>query len=60
MARDVLKKVAQNEAIIFSPGYWAIFWWIYRLVPSFTNKVGKKRFADILAKLEARGINVYE
>lgn len=60
MARDVLKKVAKNEAVIFSPGYWAIFWWIYRLVPSFTAKVGKKRYADILEKLKARGINVYE
>jgi len=56
----VLNKIAKNKAIIFCPSYWKIFWWIYRFFPSIAFNIGRKRFADIRAKLDARGIKVYE
>jgi NAD(P)-dependent dehydrogenase (short-subunit alcohol dehydrogenase family) len=58
LARHALDEVAKNKAIILTPKYWNMFWWMYRLSPDFVFRVGKKRFAEMRAKLLERGIDI--
>lgn len=58
LAKHVLDEVAKNKAIILTPKYWNVFWWLYRLSPGLVFRVGKKRFSEMRAKLLERGIQV--
>jgi NAD(P)-dependent dehydrogenase (short-subunit alcohol dehydrogenase family) len=44
LARQTLRAVAKNKAIIVIPAWWKIFWWINRLSPSLGLYVGRKLF----------------
>ncbi|WNG27779.1 SDR family oxidoreductase [Cystobacter fuscus] len=46
-ARKALDAVAKNHAIIILPSSWKLFWWIYRLSPSFCLYIAEKSFKDI-------------
>lgn len=59
LARHALQKVAKNKPVIVTPPSWNVFWWIYRLFPGVVLRIGRKRFADVKARMEERGINVY-
>jgi short-subunit dehydrogenase len=34
-ANRALNSIAKNKAIIIVPLWWKLFWWVYRLFPSF-------------------------
>jgi NAD(P)-dependent dehydrogenase (short-subunit alcohol dehydrogenase family) len=50
-AKEVLKSVAKNKAIIIVPSWWKIFWWINRLSPSFGILLAQKDFQHRQKKL---------
>ena len=43
-AKEVLKLVAKNKAIIIVPSWWKVFWWINRLSPSLGILLAQKHF----------------
>jgi NAD(P)-dependent dehydrogenase (short-subunit alcohol dehydrogenase family) len=43
-AKEVLKSVAKNKAIIIVPSWWKVFWWINRLSPSLGIHLAQKHF----------------
>jgi NAD(P)-dependent dehydrogenase (short-subunit alcohol dehydrogenase family) len=43
-AKEVLKSVAKNKAIIIVPSWWKLFWWINRLSPSLGILLAQKHF----------------
>jgi short chain dehydrogenase/reductase family oxidoreductase len=39
--------VARNEAVVVIPGYWKLFWWLFRLSPSLCMSIATKSFRDL-------------
>jgi NAD(P)-dependent dehydrogenase (short-subunit alcohol dehydrogenase family) len=50
-ARKVLDQVAAGRAIIVVPGWWKIFWWIYRLSPALGMRLVEKSYRDLKREL---------
>jgi NAD(P)-dependent dehydrogenase (short-subunit alcohol dehydrogenase family) len=50
-AKEVLKSVAKNRAIIIVPSWWRIYWWINRLSPSLGMRLSKKQFQKVQKEL---------
>jgi len=50
-ARKVLDQVALNRAIIIVPGWWKIFWWMYRLSPALGMRLVEKSYRDTKREL---------
>lgn len=46
-AQKVLKSMAKNKPIIIVPGWWRVFWWIYRLSPPLGMWLSKRNFQKI-------------
>lgn len=43
-AEKVLDRIARNKAIIIVPGWWRLFWWIYRFSPSLGLSLARSNF----------------
>ncbi|MBI9085048.1 MAG: SDR family oxidoreductase [Desulfobacterales bacterium] len=50
-ASKVLDQVAVNRAIIIVPGWWRIFWWIYRLSPALVMRLARKSYGNMKREL---------
>jgi len=50
-AKRALNSIAKNKAIIVVPLWWKLFWWIYRLFPSFGIVLVQKPFLNFQEKL---------
>lgn len=46
-AEKALGAIAKNRAIIVIPGFWKLFWWLYRLSPALCIYLAAKGFKDI-------------
>ncbi|MFJ8229739.1 SDR family NAD(P)-dependent oxidoreductase [Streptomyces sp. NPDC094448] len=46
-ARKALDEVARNKGVIVVPGFWKLFWWLFRLAPEFSLRLGTKNFRDL-------------
>jgi NAD(P)-dependent dehydrogenase (short-subunit alcohol dehydrogenase family) len=42
-----LDAVARNKGIIVVPAFWKLFWWLFRLSPSFCMNIATKTFRDL-------------
>ncbi|TMA84946.1 MAG: hypothetical protein E6J77_12295 [Deltaproteobacteria bacterium] len=47
-ARNVLRAVQRNRAIIIEPAWWRLFWWADRLFPRFGERLGETVLRRIL------------
>ena len=45
-AEAILRGVARNQAVITTPNYVKILWWLHRLSPALTNLVNRKALSD--------------
>jgi NAD(P)-dependent dehydrogenase (short-subunit alcohol dehydrogenase family) len=43
-ARQALRAIAKNRAIIILPSWWKVFWWINRLSPALGLAVGRQMY----------------
>jgi len=50
-AKKALNLIARNKAIIVVPSWYKLFWWIYRLFPSFGIFLTQKSFQVVQKKL---------
>lgn len=46
-AKKALDGVAKNQGIIVVPAFWKLFWWLFRLSPSFCLNIAAKNFKDL-------------
>ncbi|MBP0454643.1 SDR family oxidoreductase [Kitasatospora sp. RG8] len=46
-ARKALDAVAKNQGVIVVPGFWKLFWWLFRISPSFCLNIATKNFQDL-------------
>ncbi|MCX5214366.1 SDR family oxidoreductase [Kitasatospora sp. NBC_00240] len=46
-AKKALDAVAKNQGIIIVPGFWKLFWWLFRISPSFCLNIATKNFKDL-------------
>lgn len=60
LAREALRAIARNEAIIVIPGWWRALWLFDRLVPSLSEKVWGKILERGRSELEAAGGRAHE
>ena len=50
-AKEALKSVAKNKAIIIVPSWWKRYWWMDRLSPSLGIFLSRKRFQKVQKEL---------
>ncbi|WP_405362779.1 SDR family oxidoreductase [Kitasatospora sp. NBC_00085] len=46
-AKKALDAVAKNQGVIIVPGFWKLFWWLFRISPSFCLNIATKNFKDL-------------
>ncbi|MFE9722751.1 SDR family NAD(P)-dependent oxidoreductase [Streptomyces sp. NPDC005794] len=46
-AKKSLDAVARNKGIIVVPAAWKLFWWLFRLSPTFSLNIATKKFRDL-------------
>ncbi|WP_050486702.1 SDR family NAD(P)-dependent oxidoreductase [Streptomyces sp. CNS654] len=46
-ARKALDEVARNKGVVIVPGFWKLFWLLFRLAPKFCLNIATKNFKDL-------------
>jgi short-subunit dehydrogenase len=53
MARRVMRALERDRGIIIVPGWWRLFWYLYRLSPALFERLSARMLARLRSELEA-------